>query len=415
MTQLFLLRLKTQILISSVAWLLLLITCFKFPEVAVGFSVILMTPAMFVHQSHWYLVLPYSRKKLLCAFYLETLTVIAITAAQIFSIQKLVGHHTGSPPEIGFLVGPYSILIFVVRATVPVMNPLVRAQFGGSFFRLSNLRNLLGVAVTLGALFYAGITLLWVAAIVLAICSIPYQSARALVLPQKSLRTWRRNTIAIALLIFASTVAGSIASVFYLHSAKWVNVSLTVLGPFAVKPSHERIVELSHWPQLSPSPIFKGVGLSDDDWTKRTSKCDYNGCLSLSDNLLRGDMTADERFARFEYMMSFCKPALRGNDRIRCSGPHLYKPNLKRWLDDLVASGTVNAWLASKSDVQNFVAIRALANTKLSSEQTALVGALLTSSPDLIVRKAAELQIKHFGPEKERDNSSRHFEPSELF
>ena len=378
-----------------------------------GFSfAALFFPISFI-KPNWFIMLPYSRRKLLVYHFAETCGVYIVVFSALALLNIYFGQVRGyGPPEysLGFLFFG-SIAIGLIRCAMPVSQASQRSfQSVDLFLR----RKSAFLLVCYGLIVFACILLreepwAYFAGPFFVVTLVPWGTMRSLATPQRTLKKLRTTSF-IFYAVFVAVVAS--AGIFVVEkmapSSETTNFAIIALGHIPLPLSDDRTRDLFASEKIFFSPMMERKANQNPNripyaqWMHRTEKCLRSECLDLSDSFLRADITENEKFAAFAAMMKICMPNLKSEGSIRCLGPKLSPVRLDRWLTKLSTSSQVDAWLMGDDDKRQLIAIRALAKNRLSETQLARIKMLAKGGTRLVAR-AADIELNDYMPNGKAD------------
>jgi hypothetical protein len=339
-----------------------------------GPSTFVMIVSLGARRSPWYLNLPWSRRKL--AFYFLSFTALtAFISTLIFSGLFTILNRLW-PDPISTTLDYFAVtsLFTATALAVSLMGPLARSntqtQFEAAslYSRKSLAAYLIGAASLLTFVLFADILLQPVvvtAGFTLVFFGILLAFATIIVLPANSRRSLKTTLQILAAIAVIVPPATAIFVTNFAPPDSWaVDFSQSYLYRFPSFVAEDRALALfensrsgSHG-SVAQYKASISQRVSEEAWTKRTSRCDRASCIRLSSDVVPLEsMSVEQVQNRFSQLMNYCfRDGKPDSHIIDCVQRVLDSERLTPWIQRLKAAGSLQAWANSSTEKTRMIA-----------------------------------------------------------
>jgi len=367
-------------------------------------------------KNSWFLLFPYSRKKLIAYHILETLVLSIIhflmLGLAVYYFYLKYGS-SSNVPKVALIVGFLNLWIWVIlfSAATSFMpyHKIGAYSVLEMFKRRPSLHELLAFfGACVAVLVMAWVTFSFEAFLIQASFGVVFFffflliPAAVIVMPMASFKKWRRFCLVSAMICLIGLVSATYSLIHVGEpDSSATEIAFYLLGDLPDNLSQERLLSLARIPNGVATNKFNKLSdesksnVSEEEWFSRTEKCESQECLNVSHFLVPSRLPDEKTFEKFYYLMKKCEFKMNEKEELRCSGLIPSRGIAQYWLDNLYKSGFAMKWLQNSDPLKQAVAIRSLACRKLDFAEKALIVDLKKSKSDF-VQVAASLHEMNY-------------------
>lgn len=370
-----------------------------------AYSVILST--FVLKRSAWYLILPWSRTKIVLVVMLQNLIIFLtniILVGIIFAIEGNVffGEH-GYYQRWTAILGYLAAFLFTSFRSLTGMQIKRHAPLG--HLNAKQVLGTLAVAVVIPTFVWRNDLLkeptFGVAVLLVIVAGIFSAIYREFVLPASTARTANRVTTLLLCGLFSFIILSSIVLANWDFRKYYSENAVSFLGKFPSFVSEERALSLFIKTDVGPSPTmtrhleFLQKQVDAEVWKVRTLACKSGDCLDLSADVAKLEaLPVDELEGRFLTLMSFCEFQLGVNGRNVCiKRIKMDDMHMREWLSQLEKSEVLKRWISSEDPRKQIIAMKGMSFSIDPVQENSI--RQLEDSKDPRVKTAATLFLEN--------------------
>lgn len=370
-----------------------------------AYCVILST--FILKRSAWYLILPWSRTKIVLTVMLQNLIIFLtniMLVGIIFAIKGTVffGEH-GYYQRWMAILGYLAAFLFTSFRSLTGMQTKRHASLGHL-----NAKQVLGtfvVAVAIPVFVWRNDLLkeptFGVAILLVIVASIFSAIFREFILPASTARLANRVTALMLCGLFSFIILSSIVLANWDSRKYYSENALSFLGKFPSFVSEERALSLFIKTDVGPNATmtrhleFLQKQVDAEAWKARTIACKSGDCLDLSADVAKlNALPVEELEDRFHTLMSFCEFQLGVNGRNVCiKRIKMDNLHMREWLVQLEKAEVLKRWISSGDPKKQILALKGMSFSNDPVQENSI--RQLEDSKDPRVKTAAMLFLQN--------------------
>ncbi|WP_340597361.1 hypothetical protein [Bdellovibrio sp. GT3] len=353
--------------------------------------------------TNWLLVLPYSRRKIMGWFALDSL--VATLSAVLFSALIAIPFNLfpvdkewdDSWPQY-FTWGSVFLFCGLARFSLPIKHqgPLNYSNILRK--RLIWVSSIVGIGGVL--LFYFGKQpLFWLTLSLLFVIVVPLISYQGLVPPSFSLKRFRNRTAGVFISLLIAIGCYGLWMIYISPVNKYSELVLGMMGDLRVPISEPRALELLKHPSVGESKYSLylnesfGSGLTLVDVKAKAEKCNHADCFALATVMSRSFKEGD-RLEIFAAILGRCGLKQSPSTYVYCN-TKIEEKYVDELFNVLAKSSAIEAWLQSDNVNKRFAALRCLESIGASIIQMKEIDSIIEKYNDISSFEANRLISFH--------------------
>jgi hypothetical protein len=342
---------------------------------------LLMIPAICVFvsnqrlkRSSWYLILPWSRTKVICAVVLQSLFILSVNLAIVALVFTVEGKlFFGENKDLLWLalIGYLAVFIFSLFRSLSGIQ-LRKPDSWSKLFEKKAIWRFVCYSLGAGVVWHFDMFLeptflvLFYLLLLFGIFSSLYKE---FVLPGSTSRTTNRVTAFLCAFLFCILTGSAIVASNWNIAGKYYTVeAISFLKRFPSFVSEQRAVYLFTKTDIGPSPTMERhlkslhKNISGEIWQTRTLACKSENCLDLSSDVAKTDLLSPSEIEdRFLVLMNFCEFQIGESGRNNCiKRKRIDEKRMKSWLTLLEKEGSLRKWLVSGDSKKQIIALKGI-------------------------------------------------------